>query len=84
MGYPSNDRQAYSRSLTILKKQIKLGRLSPINGEEVGRSVILFYKELLSGCARCPFAGFFIGDLYRFSIELEAPAKGCGFIRPFK
>ena len=32
---------------------------------------------------RCP-AGFFIGDLYRFPVELEAPANGCGFLRPLK
>ena len=46
--------------------------------------VILFYKELLSGYARCRFAGFFMVNLYRFPIELEAPAKGCGLLRPLK
>jgi len=30
-----------------------------LSGDEVGGSVILFYEELLSGDARCPFAGFF-------------------------
>jgi hypothetical protein len=46
--------------------------------------VILFYKEFLSGYARCPFSGFFIGDLYRFPMELKSPANGCGFLRPLK
>ena len=51
---------------------------------ELKRNECPNWSEYPSGYARCSFAGFFIGDLYRFPIELEAPANGCGFLRPLK
>jgi hypothetical protein len=42
------------------------------------------WSQYPSGYAQRQFAGYFIGDLYRVPIELEASANGCGFFRLFK
>ena len=51
---------------------------------ELKQSTCTNWSEYLSGYERRRFAGFFIGDLYRFPVELEAPANGCGFLRALK
>lgn len=45
---------------------------------------LIIEEFLLTVICAVSFAGFLIVDLYLFPVVPEAPANGCGFLRPLK
>ena len=66
----------------LFKTKEDLRTIKVLHGNsERGKSKNIYH---LANNTCFPFASSFIGNLYRFSIEVEAPTNGCGFLRPWK